>query len=126
MNSPPTMCHRCGARPIAVSYNDATVDPPISGGFCDPCFHSIAGARIRAVLDQIGAVIPPGTTNEQISQGLFDEMKADTERWAPELAKLTREVEAGLPGGQKNPEFINSLIAKVGAHFEEHKNDGKS
>jgi len=107
----------------SLGYSDPTTDPPVSGGYCIPCFHALAGARLRALIKDTGAEIPHGTTDEQLSEGWFGRMRRDAESWAPELARLTKEVADTLPGGQRNPEFIDRLIAKVKNHLGDLRND---
>jgi hypothetical protein len=124
MTSSPTLCTRCGTRPVAVSYNDPTTNPPVSGGYCIPCFHALAGARIRSIVTETGAQIPPETTDEELAQGLFGEPKSHENKWSlQEMARLAKEVADALPDRHRNPEFIDQVRAKLNSFTERRDDD---
>ena len=126
MTSSQILCKRCGTRPVAVTYNDSTSHPPVSGGYCIPCFHALAGARIRKTIIETGAQIPPETTDEELARGVFGRPKLQGNKWSlDEMTRLVKELADALPGGHRNPAFIDQLRAKLNS-LDEPPDDGQA
>jgi hypothetical protein len=137
-SSKPDLCPRCGTRPADVQELDRTTDPPAELRLCKQCFAEEMETRLQAFLRKSGAdletayrdqglSLPPGLSGEQFVRAMFAQMQEHAfgeegrkrwERWRPQIEALKAEVEAGLPGGVKDPEFPARLQARLASWFE--------
>jgi len=88
------------------------------------------GGELENAMRDVGTPLPPELSGEMLVRGLLGEAEkrlrsAEGQARATQIADIVKQVAAELPGGQKDPAFLESVEARIRELFGP-ENDGPS